>query len=80
MSENQPQLPYPVVTNGQDDDLKRDPSMARAILWVGTVQRRDVDSRYTCLASNSNMTQASREEVQLQLNRECYFVYGKLEK
>lgn len=36
---------------------------------VGSVQRRDVDTTFTCLASNSNMTQASREEVTLQMNR-----------
>ena len=36
---------------------------------VGPVHRRDVDSTFTCLASNSNMTQASRATVVLQMNR-----------
>ena len=39
-------------------------------LMVGTVQRKNVDTTFTCLASNSNMTQASRAEVTLQMNRE----------
>ena len=39
-------------------------------LMVGTVQRKNVDTAFTCLASNSNMTQASRAEVTLQMNRE----------
>ena len=39
-------------------------------LMVGAVQRKDVDTEYTCLASNSNMTQASRAAVKLQMNRE----------
>ena len=38
-------------------------------LMVGAVQRKDVDTVYTCLASNSNMTQASRAVVKLQMNR-----------
>ena len=38
-------------------------------LVVGPVHRRDVDSTFTCLASNSNMTQASRATVLLQMNR-----------
>ena len=38
-------------------------------LFVGAVQRKDVDTVYTCLASNSNMTQASRAVVKLQMNR-----------
>ena len=37
-------------------------------LVVGPVHRRDVDSSFTCLASNSNMTQASRATVVLQMN------------
>ena len=37
-------------------------------LIVGPVHRRDVDSTFTCLASNSNMTQASRATVVLQMN------------
>ena len=44
-------------------------------LFIGAVQRKDVDTIYTCLASNSNMTQASRAIVKLQMNRECYFYY-----
>ena len=49
---------------------------------VGPVHRRDVDSTFTCLASNSNMTQASRATVVLQMNRKnfiffIYFYYGK---
>ena len=38
-------------------------------LMVGAVQRKDVDTVYTCLASNSNMTQASRASIKLQMNR-----------
>lgn len=38
-------------------------------LLVGSVQRKDLDTTYTCLASNSNMTQASRATVRLQMNR-----------
>ena len=41
---------------------------------VGPVHRRDVDSTFTCLASNSNMTQASRATVHLQMNRKNVFV------
>ena len=45
-------------------------SVVSSSLLVGTVQRKDVDTFYTCLASNSNMTQASRAEVRLQMNCE----------
>jgi len=38
-------------------------------LMIGAVQRKDVDTVYSCLASNSNMTQASRAAVKLQMNR-----------
>ena len=38
-------------------------------LLVGAVQRKDVDTVYSCLASNSNMTQASRASIKLQMNR-----------
>ena len=44
-------------------------------LFIGAVQRKDVDTIYTCLASNSNMTQASRAIVKLQMNRKRYFCY-----
>ncbi len=46
------------------------PTVVSSSLLVGTVHRRDVDTSFTCLASNSNMTQASRAEVTLQMNRE----------
>jgi len=46
-------------------------SVVSSSLMVGVVQRKDVDTSYTCLASNSDMTQASRAEVTLQMNREC---------
>ena len=42
-------------------------------LSVGVVQRGDVDTTYTCLASNSNMTQASRATLHLQMNRKPLF-------
>jgi len=41
---------------------------ATSTLLVGVVQRKDVDTTFTCLASNSNMTQASRATVNLQMN------------
>ena len=41
-------------------------------LSVGVVQRGDVDTTYTCLASNSNMTQASRATLHLQMNRKPF--------
>ncbi len=48
----------------------RTTTVVSSSLLVGTVQRKDVDSGFTCLASNSNMTQASRAEVKLQMHRE----------
>ena len=45
-------------------------------LFVGAVQRKDVDTVYTCLASNSNMTQASRAAVKLQMNRKYHLCYS----
>ena len=45
-------------------------------LVVGPVHRRDVDSSFTCLASNSNMTQASRATVVLQMN--CKWIKNKI--
>ncbi len=47
-------------------------AVVTASLDVGPVHRRDVDSTFTCLASNTNMTQASRATVVLQMNRECF--------
>ena len=44
-------------------------------LSVGVVQRGDVDTTYTCLASNSNMTQASRATLHLQLNRKHFHFF-----
>ena len=41
-------------------------------LLVGIVQRKDVDTVYACLASNSNMTQASRASVKLEMNRKLH--------
>ena len=49
-------------------------------LFVGAVQRKDVDTVYTCLASNSNMTQASRAVVKLQMNREYMFCFNFVKK
>ena len=45
-------------------------------LMVGAVQRKNVDTTYTCLASNSNMTQASRANVKLQMNRKLAKFYN----
>lgn len=50
------------------DPTSRTNSVVSSSLLVGVVQRDDVDTTYTCLASNSNMTQASREEVKLEMN------------
>lgn len=46
-------------------------------LVVGPVHRRDVDSTFTCLASNSNMTQASRATVALAMNRKYQLFEGQ---
>ena len=64
-----------VVTNaqlGNNDFINRGgirKGLVTSSLLVGAVQRVDVDTVYTCLASNSNMTQASRASVKLQMNR-----------
>ena len=45
-------------------------------LSVGVIQRGDVDTTYTCLASNSNMTQASRATLHLQMNRKPFHFFA----
>jgi hypothetical protein len=52
-------------------------SVVSATLLVGPVQRKHVDTVYTCLASNSNMTQASKAEVKLQMNRKLHCSSGE---
>ena len=65
-----------IVTNAQmhiNGFIKRRgirKGLVTSSLMVGAVERIDVDTEYTCLASNSNMTQASRAAVKLQMNRE----------
>ena len=56
-------------TNGFINRRGARKGLVTSSLLVGAVQRKNVDTVYTCLASNSNMTQASRAAVKLQMNR-----------
>ena len=61
------------VSSPQAISLHSTSPVVSSSLYMGAVQRRDVDTVFTCLASNSNMTQASRAEIALQMNREIEF-------
>lgn len=56
------------------DDMEENPDVVTSTLVIGPVHRRDVDTTFTCLASNSNMTQASRASAALQMNRKSIII------